>query len=465
MSASSPNQFTQNNSDLSGSSTERSIYSVSQLSRETKNLLADVFPSVWVEGEISNLAQPGSGHIYFTLKDANAQIRCAMFRSAKSKMDFIPVSGDQVIVRAQVSLYEARGDFQLIVDSMEQAGDGALRRAFEALKQRLLKQGLFDLEHKNDLPTFPRQIGVITSPTGAAIQDILAVLKRRFPSLPIIIYPTRVQGEGAGEEIAKALKLADDQGECDVLILARGGGSLEDLWAFNEEIVAHTLFEMKTPIISGVGHEVDFTIADFVADFRAATPSAAAETASPEQSEWLEKFRSYQAWLEYKVQEIIISHNKSIDWISKRLYQVHPARQINTQSQRIDELELRLTRSMSTLMDKQKSREKTQSALLLQHNPTRKIQHHLGLIVQLQQRLNQNIHTRLEESRIHLAANSQALQAVSPLATLSRGYALVTNPEDKQIIRSAKQVSKGQKITTRLGKGSLLCTVEEVNEN
>ncbi len=182
MSASSPNQLTQNNSDLSGSSTERSIYSVSQLSRETKNLLADVFPSVWVEGEISNLAQPGSGHIYFTLKDANAQIRCAMFRSAKSKMDFIPVSGDQVIVRAQVSLYEARGDFQLIVDSMEQAGDGALRRAFEALKQRLLKQGLFDLEHKNDLPTFPRQIGVITSPTGAAIQDILAVLKRRFPS-------------------------------------------------------------------------------------------------------------------------------------------------------------------------------------------------------------------------------------------------------------------------------------------
>jgi exodeoxyribonuclease VII large subunit len=463
---SASNQFIQIDSEFnSDSGSKRSVYSVSQLARETKNLLADVFPRVWVEGEISNLAQPASGHIYFTLKDANAQIRCAMFRSAKSRMDFMPANGDQVLAQAQVSLYEARGDFQLIVEQMEQAGDGALRRAFEALKQRLLKQGLFNLEHKKDLPDFPRQVGVITSPTGAAIQDILAVLQRRFPALPIVIYPTRVQGADAALEISNALKLADQQGECDVLILARGGGSLEDLWAFNEEIVAHTLFELQTPVISGVGHEIDFTIADFVADFRAATPSAAAETVSPEQTEWMEKFSGYQVWLEFKMREIIASQNKSLDWLSKRLHQVHPTRQINSQSQRIDELDMRLTRSMSALLEKLKAREQTQSARLIQQNPADTIQHHQTQLGQLQQRLNQTINAKMQDCRTQLAANSQALQAISPLATLSRGYALVTDPVDDQIIRSAEQVSAGQQISARLGKGSLICTVEEVNEN
>ncbi|MEE9424161.1 MAG: exodeoxyribonuclease VII large subunit [Methylococcales bacterium] len=463
---SATNPFIQIDSEFNiDSGPQRSVYSVSQLARETKNLLADVFPRVWVEGEISNLAQPASGHIYFTLKDANAQIRCAMFRSAKSKMDFMPANGDQVLAQAQVSLYEARGDFQLIVEHMEQAGDGALRRAFEALKQRLLKQGLFDLEHKQDLPDFPRQVGVITSPTGAAIQDILAVLQRRFPALPVVIYPTRVQGADAAQEIVNALKLADQHSECDVLILARGGGSLEDLWAFNEEIVAQTLFEVQTPVISGVGHEVDFTIADFAADVRAPTPSAAAETVSPEQKEWMEKFRSYQDWLEYKMQEIIVSQNKTLDWLSKRLHQVHPTRQINNQSQRIDELDLRLTRSMSALMQKLRAREQTQTALLMQQNPADTIQHHQTQLGQLQQHLNQTVNAKLQDCRNQLATNSQALQAISPLATLSRGYALVTDPVDNQIIRSAEQVSKGQRISARLGKGSLICTVEEVNEN
>ena len=463
---SASNQYIQIDSESnSDSGSQRSVYSVSQLARETKNLLADVFPRVWVEGEISNLAQPASGHIYFTLKDANAQIRCAMFRSAKSRMNFMPANGDQVLAQAQVSLYEARGDFQLIVEQMEQAGDGALRRAFEALKQRLLKQGLFNLEHKKDLPDFPRQVGVITSPTGAAIQDILAVLQRRFPALPVVIYPTRVQGADAAQEIANALKLADQQGECDVLILARGGGSLEDLWAFNEEIVAHTLFELKTPVVSGVGHEVDFTIADFVSDFRAATPSAAAETISPEQTEWMEKFGGYQVWLEYKMREIIVSQNKSLDWLSKRLHQVHPTRQINSQSQRIDELDMRLTRSISSLLEKLKAREQTQSARLMQQNPTDAIQHHQTQLSQLQQRLNQTINAKVQDCRTQLAANSQALQAISPLATLSRGYALITDPVDNHIIRSAEQVSTGQRISTRLGKGSLISTVEEINEN
>lgn len=451
-------------SELSDSSHQRSVYSVSQLARETKNLLADVFPRVWVEGELSNLAQPASGHIYFTLKDENAQIRCAMFRSFRNKLDFEPADGDQVLVQAQVSLYEARGDFQLIVENMEQAGDGALRRAFEALKQRLLKQGMFDLEHKQALPELPRQVGVVTSPTGAAIQDILAVLQRRFPALPVIIYPTRVQGDGAGEEIANALRIADNHGKCDVLILARGGGSLEDLWSFNEEIVAHTLFDLQTPVVTGVGHEIDFTIADFVADFRAATPSAAAETVSPEQSEWMEKFRGHEVWLEYKVQEIIASQNKALEWLDKRLHQTHPARQINSQFQRIDELDGRLQRSLFALLDKLKTRYQSDYALLMRLNPADKIERHQTHLAQINQRLGQTINKRLSDARIHFENSSQALHAVSPLATLSRGYAIVTDPADKQIIRSANQVSSGQRINTRLGHGSLTCVVEEINE-
>ncbi|HFD13120.1 MAG TPA: exodeoxyribonuclease VII large subunit [Crenotrichaceae bacterium] len=459
------NDFIHTDSECHNSNQQRLVYSVSQLTRETRNLLTDVFPRIWVEGEISNLAQPASGHLYFTLKDTHAQIRCAMFRSARNKINFTPASGDQILVQAQVSLYEARGDFQLIVEQMEAAGDGALRRAFEALKQRLLVQGLFNEEHKQSLPAFPSQVGVITSPTGAAIQDILAVLQRRFPALPVIIYPTRVQGSGAGDEIAKALQLADKHHQCDALILARGGGSLEDLWAFNEEIVAHTLFKMKTPVITGVGHEIDFTIADFVADVRAATPSAAAETISPDQAEWMDKFSSYQAWLEYKIQDIINSENKSLEWLNKRLHQIHPATQINSQFQRIDELDCRLQRSMYTLLEKLKSRQQSDTALFMQHNPAATIERYQALLTQMNQRLNQTMTYTLQSSRTQLTNTSQALQAISPLATLSRGYALVTDPNTQHIIRSTDQVSKGQRLSTRLGKGSLICTVEEINED
>ncbi|NNG14391.1 MAG: exodeoxyribonuclease VII large subunit, partial [Gammaproteobacteria bacterium] len=273
---------------------QRQVFSVSELSGAARELLEDNFPLIWVEGEISNLAQPASGHIYFSLKDPSAQLRCAMFRMKRRLLDFDPENGQQVLVRAKVSLYEARGDFQLIIEHMEEAGDGALRREYEAMKRRLRNEGLFEAAHKQAIPELPKQIGVLTSPTGAAIRDILSVLKRRFPSIPILIYPVPVQGQGATKKIAQAIELANIRRECDVLLLSRGGGSLEDLWAFNEELLAHAIFKSEIPIVSAVGHEVDFTIADFVADVRAATPSAAAELLSPDRQEWLARLNSLQ---------------------------------------------------------------------------------------------------------------------------------------------------------------------------
>jgi len=269
------------------SSDDRDIYSVGRLNAEARGLLEGAFPLIWVQGELSNVSRPSSGHLYFTLKDANAQVRCAMFRGNNRFLKFRPADGAQVVVRASLSLYEARGDYQLIVQSMEEAGDGALQRAFEALKQKLAAEGLFEAAHKRALPTLPKRIGVITSPTGAAIRDILSVLKRRFPAIPVLIYPVAVQGQAAGAEIAAMIRRADMRRDCDVLIIARGGGSLEDLWAFNEEIVARAIFDCSIPTVSGVGHEVDFTIADFVADQRAPTPSVAAEMVSPDQHDWL----------------------------------------------------------------------------------------------------------------------------------------------------------------------------------
>ena len=266
---------------------EREVFSVSALNRDARRIIESNFGVIWVEGEISNLARPSSGHMYWSLKDDNAQVRCAMFRQANRSLTFAPKNGLQVLARARVSLYETRGEFQLIVDFLEEAGEGLLRRRFEELKRKLAAEGLFETERKQQLPALPRRIGVVTSPSGAAVRDILSVLRRRFPWVQVVIYPTLVQGATAAYEIAQTLELADSRGDCDLLILARGGGSLEDLWSFNEEIVARAIAALDTPLISGVGHEIDFTIADFVADVRAPTPSGAAEIAVPDQAEWL----------------------------------------------------------------------------------------------------------------------------------------------------------------------------------
>ncbi|MGA7800973.1 MAG: exodeoxyribonuclease VII large subunit, partial [Gammaproteobacteria bacterium] len=281
---------------------QRDVYSVGRLNREVRAALEAGFALLWVEGELSNVARPASGHLYLTLKDAQAQVRCAMFRNRCQFLGFTPQNGMQVLVRARVSLYEPRGDFQLIIEHMEEAGDGALLRAFEALKQRLSKEGLFEEARKRPIPTLPRRVGVVTSPIGAAIRDILSVLRRRFPALPVLIYPVPVQGTDAAPQIAAAVRRASERADCDVLIVTRGGGSLEDLWAFNEELVARAIHDSAIPVVSGVGHEIDFTIADFVADRRAPTPSAAAELVSPDQAEWLAQLRALDARLLQRLQ-------------------------------------------------------------------------------------------------------------------------------------------------------------------
>ena len=296
----------------------RDVYTVSRLNREAKVLLEGSFPPIWIEGEISNLSRPASGHVYFSLKDAQAQVRCAFFRQHRRLLGITLKDGLHILARARVSLYEGRGDYQIIIEYMEDAGEGALRRAFDALKQRLLQEGLFDVAHKKPLPRLPRRLGIITSPSGAVLHDILTTLRRRFPGIAVLVYPVPVQGEGAAEKIADAIRFAGKRGDCDALILARGGGSLEDLWAFNEEIVARAIYTCTIPIVSGVGHETDFTIADMVADARAPTPTAAAEMLSPDQQEWLAQFARFEARLLTGIQGQLRSHQQHLDWLGAR---------------------------------------------------------------------------------------------------------------------------------------------------
>jgi exodeoxyribonuclease VII large subunit len=451
--------------NTSSTSTQRNILTVSQLNRATSRLLDEHFLSVLVEGEISNLAQPSSGHLYFSLKDAGAQVRCAMFKTQQRRLGFKPENGKQVIVKAQVSLYEPRGDFQLIVEHIEEAGDGALRRAFEALKLKLLEEGLFDAENKQSLPALPKTIGVITSPSGAAIRDILTVLRRRFSAVSVIIYPVAVQGDNAKYEIAKAIALANEQRQCDVIILGRGGGSLEDLWAFNEEIVARAIFASTIPIISAVGHETDVTIADFVADLRAATPSAAAEHATPDQQEWLSRFVQLEARLQQQLQRKLSQKLQSLAWLTKRLQQQHPGQKLAKNAQRMDELELRLNQAMQTKIRHNKSHIEAKIAKLWQYSPAVTINNYKQKQDYLSKRLITVTRHKLEGFHQQLLNVSQTLHAVSPLATLNRGYALVIHQPSGQIIRSTQQLKPGDMVETRLAEGRFSSQIKKINRD
>jgi len=392
------------------------VLTVSQLNSEVRLLLEENFPYVWVEGEISNFAAPASGHWYFSLKDANAQVRCAMFRSSQRGLGFTPKDGTHVLIKARVSLYENRGEFQLIAEFMEERGEGKLRRAFEALKKKLAEAGLFDEDHKKPYPQFPRTIGVITSATGAAIRDILHVLARRYPIAPVIIYPTLVQGSTAAPAIVKAIQTANTRNECDVLILARGGGSLEDLWPFNEEIVAHAIHQSTLPIISGIGHEVDFTIADFVADFRAPTPSAAAEIVSPDQTELKQLFSNLQQQFLRCMLQRFKTTKQQLEWLQKHLTQLHPKRKLTEKMQQLDMHE------------------------------------------QLLQRIMTSIITRYASSLSNAAAK---LDALSPLATLNRGYAIASS--NGNVLHDAAKVQINEEIKLRLAKGTLICKTIETH--
>ena len=322
----------------------RDVYTPARLNREARTLLERGLPALWLEGEISNLSRPSSGHWYFSLKDEAAQLRCAMFRQRNLLARFTPKDGAHVLLRGRVSLYEQRGDYQFIADHMEEAGEGELRRRFEVLKTRLAAEGLFATERKRPLPSLPRRIGVITSPTGAALRDILNILRRRFCSIPVLIYPTPVQGAAAAAQIAAAVRLASTRAECDVLILARGGGALEDLWAFNEEVVARAIVGSTVPIVSGVGHEVDFTIADFVADVRAPTPSGAAELVAPDSQEWSRNVAQFGRRLATALNRRMAARRDRFIWLQRRLTQLHPGVELRQRAQRLDDLEHRMVR-------------------------------------------------------------------------------------------------------------------------
>ncbi len=437
------------------------IYTVSRLNREVRFLLEGSFPSIWIEGEISNFAAPNSGHWYFSLKDALAQVRCAMFRPQNRKLGFTPKDGTHVLVKARISLYEGRGEFQLLIEHLEEAGEGRLRQQFEALKKRLLEAGLFDSARKKPIPTLPKSLGVITSPTGAAIRDILSVLNRRFPCVPIIIYPTLVQGESAAPNIVKAIQTANRRNECDAIILARGGGSLEDLWPFNEEIVAHAIYRSTIPIVSGVGHEIDFTIADFVADLRAPTPSAAAELTTPDQQELLESINQDEKQLARLMKQKLQHLQQHLDWTKKHLQQQHPKRRLTEQAQQLDLNEAVLIRLQNKLITQHQSNLQILHAKLSRYTPThriRELRHQLHI---QQQNMQNFIAQSLQHHQKSLATLSGKLDALSPLATLKRGFAIATTANQK-VLRKAKEICVGDKINVKLMEGELGCRVENI---
>lgn len=443
----------------------RDIYSVSRLNREVRAVLEGSFPLLWVEGEISNLAQPPSGHIYFSLKDSAAQVRCAMFRAKRSLLGFRPANGQQVLVRTRVGLYEGRGDFQLVVEHMEPAGEGALRLEFERLKRTLSAEGLFDEEYKRPLPAFPRCVGLITSPRGAAVRDLVSVLGRRFPALPVVIYPVRVQGEGAAEELAEALALANLRGDCDLLILARGGGSLEDLMAFNTEGVARAIHASGIPVVTGVGHEIDVTIADLAADRRGATPSAAAELVSPSALHLKQRLlgleqRSVQA------QGRILEHLRQRRLSAERhLRLLHPSAALERRQQRMDELERRLAEAMRRRLDRLRRRGETLAARLEATTLAHRLQRMQLRVSELTGRLSLALTGQVALNRERLAGTVHALDALSPLGTLARGYAIVRRLPDGRVLRDAAQVAPGDEIGATLEHGSLTARVEKIGKS
>lgn len=445
----------------------RNIISIGELNQRVRNLLEGEFPAIWVEGEISNLVKPSSGHLYFTLKDSNAQVRAAMFKGNNRFLTFTPRNGTQVMVRCRVSLYAPRGDYQIIVDSMEESGEGALRRAYEQLKRKLSDEGLFDQECKQDIPTHPQTVGVITSPTGAAIRDILTVFKRRFPATEIVLFPSMVQGEGSAQNIARMIEKANQFKNCDVLIVGRGGGSLEDLWAFNEEIVARAIFASTIPVVSAVGHEIDFTIADLVADVRAATPSAAAELLSPDQLEYHAAIASQAQQLTNLIRDKILAHQQHLNHLQKRLK--HPGQTLQEHAQRLDVLESRLKNALRYQLSDQKSTLENYSTRLRLNSPQLQFEQQLEYIQQLGQRLNRSMVHIMRLKQQALQNNGQRLDALSPLATLSRGYSITrkkTSTHKKlTLIKHFGDVQIGDSLCSDVSDGIIYSTVTEITPN
>ncbi|WP_348944335.1 exodeoxyribonuclease VII large subunit [Chitinibacter sp. FCG-7] len=418
--------------------------SVTQLNRDVRLLLETGFPSLWVAGEISNFKRYESGHCYFSLKDANAQVRCVMFRGRAALLDFAPREGLQVEVRAVVSLYEARGDFQLTIEAMRLAGQGALFERFEALKKQLAAEGLFAAERKQALPHFPRRIGIVTSPAAAALRDVLTTLARRMPNIEVILYPTAVQGADAAKQIVRAIVQAASRNEVDALIICRGGGSLEDLWSFNEEIVARAIAACPIPTVSGVGHETDFTMADFVADVRAPTPTAAAELVSPNRSELLQRLQQLKQRQSRVLQQQLQQRMQQLDQLARRL--IHPGQRLSQQKIELGNQARRLQQCLR-FSQQQRAQALSRRALQLQHVRPQVAQL-LPLLQQKQQCLHRAMQRKLEQEQQYLKQAQLQLSPWDPQQVLSRGYALVSRPNG-ELVRSALDVRAGDALNIR----------------
>jgi len=438
--------------------------SVSQLNRRVKTLIEQGMTRLWVEGEISNLSRPASGHIYLSLKDDNAQVSAAWFRQRQRGPAVGFKNGDHVLAYGRVSLYEARGNYQLIIEQLEPAGEGVLKRRFDALKLKLANEGLFDEDRKQGLPDLPYRIGVITSPSGAAIRDVLSVLKRRFPAIPVVIYPAAVQGDAAPAELINALSQAVDRDECDVLIVCRGGGSLEDLWAFNDELLARAVADCPIPVVSAIGHEVDFTIADFVADVRAPTPSGAAEIVVPSQSDWLHRISGLATRIARVGQRALEDKAQELDWLGRRLVASSPAATLQRQVDGLRQYSGRLTSAIRQQLLRQRYKLQASNAGLLKRSPALSVQRSIGQLSQLGQRLLTATRNNVSDSSHRIALLGRALHSVSPLATLDRGYAIVKREGTNKVLMDTANVKQGDDVRARLARGEFTATVKKVHK-
>jgi exodeoxyribonuclease VII large subunit len=437
---------------------DKRILTVSRLTALIKGVLEENFEHVWVEGEVSNLAMPASGHLYFTLKDAGAQLRCVMFRASARALKFRPKDGMGLVVRGRLSLFEPRGEYQLIVEYLEPQGIGALQLAFNQLKERLAREGLFDEARKKPIPKLPQRIGIVTSATGAAIHDILNVLNRRFANVEVLIYPVKVQGEGAAGEIARAVKEFNRYGKIDVMIVGRGGGSLEDLWAFNEEVVARAIQHSRIPVISAVGHEVDFTIADFVADLRAPTPSAAAELVVQSKAELAAELDALSHRLRQGVRHRLADYRGRVNILSRALKE--PAMLIGHLAQRIDDLAERLDLAWQGALQRRGERLAYLRNSLRLTNPALMVERGREALISLVARGEHGVHRIVEKCRERTAVSSGKLQALSPLSTLARGYAVATLLPQGTVVRESGQLAPGDRLDLRLARGDAVCRVE-----
>lgn len=435
------------------------ILTPSQLNTLARDLLEGAFPLIWVEGELGNVSRPSSGHLYFNLKDARAQVRCAMFKPKSQWLPFQPREGLRVLARGRLTLYEARGDYQLVLDHMEEAGEGALRRAYEELKTRLTAEGLFDEGRKRPLPGYVRRLGVITSPSGAAVRDVLSVLARRFPLAEVEILPVPVQGAATAAQIVAMLKRASASDRYDALLLTRGGGSLEDLWAFNDEALARAIAASPVPIVSAVGHEIDFTLADFAADLRAPTPSVAAELLVPDQRDLRARLRALHARVVNLGRHRLRQDAQRADRAALRLNALRPQARLQLLRRREIDARRRLETVWRTHLEQRRARLRRIEAVLRASDPKRRLAVLHARLAALALRPQAGIARRLQQQTLHLRALARSLEAVSPLATVARGYAILQH-DDGRVVRSIGDAAVGDPLQARLSDGRLRLSVE-----